>query len=689
MSYSPFLSTPAPRPGAPAASSAAGSARHGSGASLNELNASQRDAVTTLAGPLLVLAGAGTGKTRVITFRMAELIRQGIEPNRILSVTFTNKAAREMQERMSHLLGKRLKSKPTISTFHSLCVRILRQEIEVLGYPKGFVIYDRGDQESAARKALRDIRVTDSAMKPGDLISIVSRWKMEGILPDSAREFAADDREFLAAMAYRKYQLSLRAGGAVDFDDLLLLTAQLFDEFPDVLKRCQERFDHVQIDEYQDTNEMQFQIVAALVRPHRNLCVVGDDDQSIYGWRGAEVKHILGFQQQFPGAKVVRLQDNYRCTTQIIQVANQLVHHNRGRHEKTLIAHKEGVAVALKSHPDEQVEAEGVVREINYLIKELNVPPQDIAILFRTNEQPRLFESELRRVRIPYLLVGGQSFFDRREVRDMMAYLKLLACPTDEVSLLRIINVPSRGIGDTSMEKLLNRAVKSGRKLFDVVGEAAADKEITAKTATAIGKFRQLMDEYRGRFQARGVSMAATFESLLEAIDYESEIEKQYKDAGQQLARTAVIEECVMALKQYEERADQPDLLDFLEQSSLNGNDREFGDNDEFEKPAVKLMTLHSAKGLEFTRVYLVGWEEGILPHQRSIDDESPTAVEEERRLAYVGITRARDFLTISHALTRMKWGKRRESVPSRFLREMHVPLDGRRPDDEPIATNH
>jgi len=647
----------------------------GGGASLNDLNASQREAVTTLSGPLLVLAGAGTGKTRVITFRMAELIRQGTEPNRILSVTFTNKAAREMQERTSGLLGRRMKTKPVISTFHSLCVRILREEIEALGYPKQFVIYDRGDQESAARKALRDIRITDSAMKPGDLISRISRWKMEGILAENARDFVNDDLDLMASMAYRKYQTGLRAAGAVDFDDLLLLTAQLFDEFPEVLKRCQDRFDQVQIDEYQDTNEMQFQIVGALVRPHRNLCVVGDDDQSIYGWRGAEVKHILGFQQQFPGAKVVRLQDNYRCTNQIIQIANQLVSHNRSRHDKTLIAHKSGTEVAVKSHPDEQVEAEAVVREISYLVKELNVPPQDIAILFRTNEQPRMFESELRRVRIPYDLVGGQSFFDRREVRDMMAYLKLLACPTDEVSLLRIINVPARGIGDASVERLLNRAVKSGRKLFDVLPEALAEKEITVKTATAIGKFRQLMDEYRERFRAPGGSLAATFESLIDVIDYESEIVKQYKDAGQQLARTAVIEECVTAIRQYEQRADRPELMDFLEQSSLAGNDRDFGENDEFEKPAVKLMTLHSAKGLEFPRVFLVGWEEGILPHQRSIEDESPTAVEEERRLAYVGITRARDYLTISHALTRMKWGKRRESIPSRFLREMYVPI--------------
>lgn len=670
-SYSPFLSTPASKPSP--SGSAAPPAASQAGVSLNELNASQREAVSTLSGPLLVLAGAGTGKTRVITFRMAELIRHGIEADRILSVTFTNKAAREMQERMSGLLGKRLRTRPSISTFHSLCVRILREEIEILGYPRQFVIYDRGDQESTARKALREIRVTDAAMKPADLVSRISRWKMEGVLPELARDVALDDRDSLAAMAYVKYQRSLRASGAVDFDDLLLLTAQLFAEYPEVLKRRQDQFDHVQIDEYQDTNEMQFQIVGALVRPHRNLCVVGDDDQSIYGWRGAEVKHILGFQQQFPGAKVVRLQDNYRCTHQIIQLANQLVRHNRGRHEKTLIAHKEGADVTLRSHPDEQVEAEAVVREINYLTGELKVPAQHIAILFRTNEQPRLFESELRRVRVPYVLVGGQSFFDRREVRDMMAYLKLLACPTDEVSLLRIINVPARGIGDTSVEKLLKRAVKSGKRLFDVIGEAVSEKEISAKTALAIETFRKLIEDYRSRFESREIPMSETFQSLIDTIDYASEIEKQYKDAGQQLARSAVIEECVAALREYEQRVNQPNLTEFLEQTSLAGNDREFGESDEFEKAAVKLMTLHSAKGLEFPRVYLVGWEEGILPHQRSVEDDSPNAVEEERRLAYVGITRARDFLSVSYALTRMKWGKRRETVPSRFLREMYI----------------
>ena len=683
--YSPFLSTPAPQPGASTsagkggAGANAGSARQAP-ASLKDLNASQLDAAITLEGPLLVLAGAGTGKTRVITYRMAELIRNGVDPTRILSVTFTNKAAKEMAERMSHFLGRRPRSRPLISTFHSLCVRILRDEIEALGYPKKFVIYDRGDQESAARRALRDIKVAETALKPSDLLSQISRWKMVGVLPELASEYADDDKGYLAASAYRRYQQSLRASGAVDFDDLLLLTAQLFDQFPEVLARQQQKFEQVQIDEYQDTNEMQFQIVAALVKPHRNICVVGDDDQSIYGWRGAEVKHILNFQQYFPGAKIVRLQDNYRCTTEILRLANQLVKHNLGRHDKTLIAHKEGPTPIVKPYSDEQTEAEGVVREINYLVKELKVAPQDIAILFRTNEQPRLFETELRRVRVPYQLIGGQSFFDRTEVRDIMAYLKVLSNPADEVSLLRIINTPVRGIGEASIEKLLSRAVKSGRKIWDVIPEALAEKAITPKTAKAIETFREMMKEFQRQFETPGISLAASLQKLIHDIDYEGEIQKQYKDAAQQLARSAVLDECIQSLKEYEQRADRPDLSDFLDQSSLNGNDRNFGDDDSFEQSAVKLMTLHSAKGLEFPRVYLVGLEEGLLPHKRSITDElenNPSAIEEERRLAYVGITRAKDVLTISFAQTRMKWGKRYKTKPSRFLTEMQRVIGG------------
>jgi DNA helicase-2/ATP-dependent DNA helicase PcrA len=648
-------------------------ARAASGAAhLRELNPAQREAVTTLSGPVLVLAGAGTGKTRVITHRMAELIRHGAAPDRILSVTFTNKAAREMQERMTALAGRRLKRRPWISTFHALCVRILREEIEVLGYPSRFVIYDRGDQEAAARKALRDIRVTDTALRPGDLLAQISRWKSSGVEPDAARDFATDDRGFLAAAGYRRYQAQLRAAGAVDFDDLLLLTATLFERHEDVLERQQNRFDFVQIDEYQDTNDLQFRLVEALVQRHRNLCVVGDDDQSIYGWRGAEVKHILGFQRHFPEAKIIRLEDNYRCTRNIIAAANRLVKHNRSRHDKTLVAHKVGENdVVFREFPDEQAEAEGIVREINYLIGQRGVPPGDVAILFRTNEQPRLFEAELRRVRVPYTLVGGQSFFDRKEVRDVLAYLRAIAFPSDEMSLLRIINVPPRGIGEAALDKLLARAVREGKSLWDAVPCCVAAKEMTGKTAAALQQFHALLQEYRRRSEERGADFAALLEEFLETIDYDAEIVKQYKEPAQQEVRRGVVAECRQALREYQQRAERPSLAEFLNETALEGGEDDFGEGDDLPANAVRLMTLHSAKGLEFPRVYLVGWEEGILPHQRSVDADTREAIEEERRLAYVGITRARDYLTVSRAVLRSKWGRPRETFPSRFLLEM------------------
>jgi DNA helicase-2/ATP-dependent DNA helicase PcrA len=638
---------------------------------LAHLNPPQRDAVLTNSGPLLILAGAGTGKTRVITHRIVELIRRGIAPDRILSVTFTNKAAGEMLERTTHLLGKRSKPKPVISTFHSLCVKILRQEIQQLGYPQTFVIYDRGDQESAARTALRDIRVGEKTLKPADLLTRISQWKSAGVRPELARDAVESDLDSLAAAAYRRYQQNLRACGAVDFDDLLLLVRQLFEEFPEVLARQQQRFDHVQIDEYQDTNGLQFTLVEALVRNHRNICVVGDDDQSIYGWRGAEVKHILGFQQAFPGAKVIRLEDNYRCTAQILQLANELVRHNRGRHEKRLVAHRTSSdPVRFPVFSDEQKEAEQVVRDLNYLILEQKVPPSDIAILFRTNEQPRMFETELRRQKVPYVLVGTTSFFDRREIRDMLSYLKSLTQATDEMSLLRIINRPSRGIGDATVDKLLARAVKQKQRFWDVVPEALAAGEIPKGAGVALEKFHALLERYRASFTANPAKMAEIFRHFITEIDYESEINRQYKEPEQQMMRMETIEQMIDAMAQYVERAEQPNLAEFLEEAALSGRDDEPDKDEQLNQKGVRLMTLHSAKGLEFPRVYLVGLEEGILPHHRSLT-AGETAIEEERRLAYVGITRARDQLTISRAATRMKWGKRRDSLPSRFLFEM------------------
>jgi len=639
---------------------------------LANLNPPQREAVTTLSGPLLVLAGAGTGKTRVITHRMVHLIRNGTPPGRILSVTFTNKAAREMLARTKVLLGGRLKAKPVISTFHSLCVKILREEIGALGYPETFTIFDRSDQESAARSALREIRVGDQALKPGDLVSQISQWKSAGVPSDAAGEIAGNDREFLAAMAYRRYQNQLRAAGGVDFDDLLLLTRQLFQEHPDVLERQQGRFAHVQIDEYQDTNGIQFDLIEALVRPHHNLCVVGDDDQSIYGWRGAEVKHILGFHHTFPGARVIRLEDNYRCTDKIIALANRLVSHNRGRHKKTLVAHKSSPhPVRFNKYATEVDEAEQTVREIQYLIQEMKVPPGDFAILFRTNEQPRLFETELRRRQLPYMLLGTQSFFDRREIRDLLSYLKVLAQPSDEISLRRIINTPTRGIGTGTVEKLVARAVQAGSSLWDVLPAAATAEDIPHKAAGAIAEFRGLLENHRRQFSAAPHGLAECVRKLIDDIDYEREVQRLYKEPAQQTLRLAMLEELVEAVDQYERQASQPSLQEFLEETALNGRDQETDKETQLEKDAIKLMTLHSAKGLEFPRVYLVGLEEGILPHKRSVEG-TEAHIEEERRLAYVGITRACDHLTLSRAASRTKWGKPRPTLPSRFLYEMH-----------------
>jgi DNA helicase-2/ATP-dependent DNA helicase PcrA len=639
---------------------------------LSDLNPAQREAVKTLSGPLLVLAGAGTGKTRVITTRTAELIRNGVAAERILCVTFTNKAAREMQARISALLGGgRRAKKPWVSTFHSLCVRILRQEITALGYPLTFSICDRRDQESIARTALRDIRIGDKTMRPGDLVNRISRWKSAGVTPATAPAHTENDLDFLSAVAFRKYQTALKSSAAVDFDDLLLLTNQLFQEFPEVLSRQQQRFDQVLVDEYQDTNTAQFQIIEAMVREHNNLCVVGDDDQSIYGWRGAEVEHILGFQTHFPGAKVVRLEDNYRCTAEILDLANRLVRHNRGRHDKKLIPHKtSGEAVRFAEFPDEVTEAEHIVREIKYLTSELEVSVGDIAILFRTNEQPRLFETELRRAKLNYILLGGQSFFDRREIRDMLAYLKAIAQPKDEMSLLRIINTPARGIGSSTVEKLLARSVRQRGSLWDVLPDAIANNEVTAKAAESLTKFQHLLQRFREQFQQSPGDMARLVHQLIDEIDYESEIQKQYKDPQQQIMRSEMLDQFVESIGEYVQRSDQPSLAGYLEDAALEGRDEETDQEKELERNAIKLMTLHSAKGLEFPRVYMVGMEENLLPHRRSIDGDD-SQIDEERRLAYVGITRAKDHLTLSRAASRKKFGKPRPSLPSRFLFEM------------------
>lgn len=633
-----------------------------------DLNPAQREVVATRSGPLLVLAGAGTGKTRVVTTRIAELIRHGVKPNRILAVTFTNKAAEEMQQRAAELLGKQSAERPEISTFHSLCVRILRRQIHHLGYPNAFAIYDRGDQESCARSALREIKVGDALLRPGDLLYLISRWKSAAIGPEQASAVAQSDKEHLAAAAYRRYQNALKASGAVDFDDLLLCTEELFRRFPEVRKQEASRFDHLLVDEYQDTNGSQYRIVKALADAHRNLCVVGDDDQSIYGWRGAEVTHILRFARDWPDAKVVRLETNYRSTREIIAWSNRLIVFNRQRHDKVLRATFTGPTPRILQCQDEATEAQTVVSEIFRRIESREARPRDIAILFRTNEQPRTFELELRQAKVPYVLVGGQSFYDRKEVRDILAYLKLLVNPRDELALLRIINTPARGIGQTTITRIMETAVARRRPVWEMLAKWQEVKEVTPSAGRAIEQFSAMIGRYAHRVGRDPLVEIAS--GLIREIRYQDDLARLYPKAEDQQTRWESVEEVLNALGSYCQRSREGTLSHFLQEATLA--DRPESDDKEakLQRDAVVLMTLHAAKGLEFNEVYLVGLEEGLLPHKRSIEAQGDS-IEEERRLCYVGITRARRLLTLTLALGRHKWGKLQPTIPSRFLYEI------------------
>ncbi len=641
---------------------------------LDKLNPPQRDAVLTLEGPLLVLAGAGTGKTRVVTHRIAELIRRGTAPDRILAVTFTRKAANEMLERATALLtNKRSRRKgqprPQISTFHSLCVRVLRRHIERLGYPKGFAICDRGDQEAEARAALREIRCPNESLRPGDMLAIVSQWKSRSIEPGRAASAAETDKEHLAAAAYRRYQDKLKTKGMVDFDDLLLLVQKLFAKHPSVRRAEADRFDQVLVDEYQDTNQSQYQIVKGLTMGHRNLCVVGDDDQSIYGWRGAEVEHILRFQKDWPDAKVVRLEENYRSTAAILQYANTLIAFNRQRHDKVLRpARAGGDRPRIMQLPDETEEAQRIVADIQRQLSQPGVAARDFAVLCRTNEQPRSFETELRRANLPYVLIGGMSFFDRKEVRDLLAYLKVIDNPNDEAALLRIINTPARGIGSSTVKQLVDAATSQGGHVWNLLSEAGSKDLLAPTPAKAAQQFHGLIASLTEK--AEGLPLGKLVSLVLDKTAYRRELERNYPDPNDREARTASLEEIINAAANYQQHAAEPTLRGFLDEIALGTRDSSDDKENQLQNNAIALMTMHSAKGLEFPYVYLAGMEEGILPHKRSLETEGD-AIDEERRLCYVGVTRAQEQLTLSFALTRRKWGKPRKTVPSRFLYEM------------------
>ena len=634
---------------------------------MSGLNPEQKRAVNTLSGPMLVLAGAGSGKTRVITYRIAQLIQNGIQPDRILGVTFTNKAAREMQERLTQLLGRRQPLKPLISTFHSLCVRILRRHIEKLGYPKKFAIYNRGDQESLAREVLREINVADTLLAPSQMLYFISTWKSRSVNPQQAVIECDSDKAHLAAIAYDRYQELIRSRGCVDFDDLLLLTEHLFQRDRDCLNEEAQRFDHILIDEYQDTNGSQYRIIQALATVHQNLCVVGDDDQSIYGWRGAEVEHILRFKQDWPSATEIRLEDNYRSREAILNFANTLIQFNSQRHDKVLRAARPGgLTPQILQFPNEAKEASETVYAIRRRLAQPGVEPRDFAILFRTNEQPRPFETELRKAKLPYVLVGGMSFFDRKEIKDLLAYLRLADGQNDEVSLLRIINTPPRGIGKKSVQQLLQFSLENRYPLWDVISGNAPQPGLSGAVRGGLKRLTAIVNSAR---EEKG-SLVDRARNLVSQINYRNEIERLYSEPTDRDARWSSVEQVINAIADYEATSHKPGMTDFLDRVLVGDQEVDDEKEKQLQKNAIALMTIHSAKGLEFPEVYMVGMEEGILPHHRSLENDE-AGVEEERRLCYVAVTRAEERLTLSLALSRMKWGKPHATLPSRFLYEL------------------
>jgi superfamily I DNA/RNA helicase len=641
--------------------------------SLGSLNPQQRLAVETLKGPVLILAGAGTGKTRVITYRVAHMIERGISPGKILAVTFTNKAAREMRERVRQVRraerGER--NGPTICTFHSLCVRILREHIDKLGYKRNFVIYDETEQLSVVKKILAQISIKGEKVEPRAVLAQVSLLKNGGERPVAADYETA---RAIAAHIRPRYESALRACNAVDFDDLILLTLRLFGEHEEALEACRAKYHYVMVDEYQDTNAAQFKLAHALTREHRNLCVVGDDDQSIYGWRGAEISNLLDMEKHFPEVKIIKLEQNYRSTNTILSAANAIITHNVRRRGKKLWSQKgEGDKILLEAFSDEEEEAQTIVEQIHYEHVTERVPLASHAILFRTNAQSRPLETALRQAGLRYHLIGGQSFFDRREVRDFLAYLKVFVNPNDDVSLLRIANVPARGLSDATMERLLGASQERHCSVFEVMKNTVVTASFPAKARTSVEGLVRFVEKTRGNLQSggpAGIFLERWANAWLDEIGYFEELQRCEKKAEGAEMRIENLKDLLATLdgNRNEAVSTAPPferLETFLEELTL---DSEREEEEENTGDAVTLITMHSCKGLEFPRVHVVGIEDGLLPHTRSEEEQS---LDEERRLFYVAITRAMQTLSISHCGGRKKYGQVRTCRPSRFLKEL------------------
>ncbi|MBI5525982.1 MAG: UvrD-helicase domain-containing protein [Deltaproteobacteria bacterium] len=617
-----------------------------------DLNPPQLEAVRHVDGPLLVLAGAGSGKTRVITYRIAHLISEGgVPPGKILAVTFTNKAAGEMKHRVASLLSQlETTGDVWVSTFHSTCARILRSHAAMLGYPRDWLIYDEDDSRSLAKKVLFEMNIPDHELKPDELTAFVDRAKNRCLGPDET----AQEDDSIEAEAYAEYQKRLKKAGAMDFGDLILNVVALWRSEARILDAWRARFAYVLVDEFQDTNRAQMEFLLLACGTHRNICVVGDDDQSIYRWRGAEVGNILSFERHFPGATIVRLEQNYRSTQAILDAAHAVVSQNEGRHEKRLWTDRKGGApVAVFAAQDDRGEADYVAGTITGRRAGGRLSFDDFAVFVRTGFQTRVFEEKFRELRIPYELVGGVRFYERKEIKDVLAYLRLCVNPKSDVDFERVVNVPARGIGDTTVERL--RAGAKNRGISTYEAAAAAGGKPAA--------FVALLGTLAGK--AAGIKASALTREILSATGYKTMIENSKDPADED--RLDNIEELIVGMEEFEEDAAMAGgtIAAFLEKAALTASvDRYSGEGGK-----VTLMTLHSAKGLEFRRVFIAGCEEGLFPHARSLGDIEE--LEEERRLMYVGMTRAKETLVLTHARRRRWQGTYREQKPSRFLSEI------------------
>ncbi len=624
---------------------------------INSLNTAQKEAVQSLRGPVLILAGAGTGKTRTVTCRIAHMIERGVNPRGILALTFTNKAANEMADRVAGLVDRKAARAMTVCTFHSLCVRILRQDIGKLGYKENFSIYTGSDQTGLLKRLIMEYGARREKLEPGQVLAELSRVRNNGLTHEQI------DDSLIAAVA-GAYSRELKAQNAVDFDDLLILTERLLRCYPTVHEKWNKRFSYITVDEFQDTNSLQMSLLRQLVGPEHNVCVVGDDDQSIYGWRGAQISNILDFESFFPNPRVIKLEENYRCTKQVLDCANALIRHNAGRREKTLRTNKEGCdPVRLLAMPGSQEEAEFLADEIEQLRARRQMAWEDFAVLFRANAQSRPLEMALRERHIPYRMIGSKSFFDRREVKDLISYLQMMDNPDADLHLLRVLNTPPRGISPTTASFAIDWSRDNKKSLWATLLDLSFLSECSTRSQNSIAAFTELVTRYGTEFAASERPFVDILADFLKETGYEEYIERTCKTEEERQRRLAAIDDIKTALRQFWLPGHK--LTDFLAGICLD-DDR---DEDDIEsKSGVCLITMHAAKGLEFPHVYIVGVEEGLLPHTRSVDEGS---LDEERRIFYVGITRARERLTMTYCAKRSKYGSEERCLPSSFIKEI------------------